>query len=79
MRQLGWSVLPDDAQLMLSREALKRAAATLAKQAELLASEMEDGLVEDQGGPDALRLFAEIVREANDEGNLQDVPVSGHV
>ena len=40
MRQAEWTVLPDDVQLTLSREALKRAAATLAQHAELLAAEM---------------------------------------
>ncbi len=63
----AWNALPDDLQLTLSREALRRAAETLAGHAELLASEMEDGCLIDQGGPEALRLFAAVVRATNNE------------
>ena len=34
-------------------------------QAELLAFEMEEGTLRDHGGPDALRLFAAIIRATN--------------
>jgi hypothetical protein len=54
--------MPDELQLVLAREALRRAAETLAEHAELLAIEMEDGALRDRGGPDALRLFASVVR-----------------
>ncbi|WP_424811867.1 hypothetical protein [Roseococcus sp. YIM B11640] len=54
--------MPDELQLVLAREALRRAAETLAEHAELLALEMEGGSLRDQGGPDALRLFASVVR-----------------
>jgi hypothetical protein len=57
-----WQTMPDDLQLVLAREALQRAAATLAEHAELLAREMEMGTLSDRGGPDALRLFAHVVR-----------------
>jgi hypothetical protein len=57
-----WSAMPDELQLALAREALRRAADTLAEHAELLALEMETGALRDQGGPDALRLFAAVVR-----------------
>jgi hypothetical protein len=63
-----WHDLPDDLQLTLSREALRRAAETLADHAELLAGEMEAGTLLDQGGPDALRLFAAVVRATNRDG-----------
>ena len=63
-----WHSLPDDLQLTLSREALRRAAETLADHAELLASEMESGTLLDQGGPEALRLFAAVVRATNRDG-----------
>jgi hypothetical protein len=63
----AWNALPDDLQLTLSREALRRAAETLAGHAELLAAEMEDGCLIDQGGPEALRLFAAVVRATNNE------------
>jgi len=57
-----WNHLPDDLQLALAREALHRAVATIAAQAEVLADEMECGSLADQGGPEALRLFAAVVR-----------------
>lgn len=60
-----WHALPDDQQLHLAREALRRAAETLAGHAEVLAEEMELGTLLDRGGPDALRLFAAVVRETN--------------
>lgn len=62
-----WTALPEDVQLVLSREAMRRAAATLAEHAELLAEEMERGTLSDRGGPDALRLFAAVVRATNDD------------
>ena len=63
----NWDLLSDDLQLTLSREALRRAAATLAGQAELLAAEMENGSIADRGGPDALRLFAAVVMVGADQ------------
>jgi len=62
-----WNAMPDDLQLALSREALRRAAETLAAHAEVLATEMEQGTLQDCGGPDALRLFAAVVRTVNQE------------
>jgi hypothetical protein len=58
----GWHALTEAQQLALAREALRRAAGILADQAELLAEEMEDGRLLDRGGPDALRLFAAVLR-----------------
>ncbi len=57
-----WNLLSDEVQLALSREALRRAAETIAGQAEVLAAEMEIGGLLDRGGPDALRLLASVVR-----------------
>ncbi len=57
-----WNILSDDLQLVLSREALRRAAEIIAGQAETLAGEMETGSLQDLGGPDALRLLAGLVR-----------------
>lgn len=57
-----WKDMPNELQLLLAREALRRAAETLAEHAELLALEMEAGTLQDRGGPDALRLFASVVR-----------------
>lgn len=62
MSSPDWTHLPDELQLTLAREALRRAAETLAEHAELLAIEMEGGTLQDRGGPDALRLFAAVVR-----------------
>jgi hypothetical protein len=57
-----WNALSDDAQVALAREALIRASKMLARHAEALAREMEAGHVGDRGGPDALRLFAAVIR-----------------
>ena len=69
-----WNLLSDALQLVLTREALLRAAETIASQAEVLAQEMEQGGLEDRGGPDALRLLAAVVRIT---GQDNPVPV-GH-
>lgn len=63
-----WNLMSDELQLMLAREALVRASQTLAGQAEVLASEMEEGRLADRGGADALRLFAAIVRTTGRDG-----------
>lgn len=65
MPPADWNELTEDLQLVLSREALRRAAETLAEHAEILAKEMEAGALLDRGGPDALRLFAAVVRTTN--------------
>ena len=57
-----WDGLPDDLQLVLAREAMRRAAETIAGQAEALAGEIEFGGLADRGGPEALRLLAAVVR-----------------
>ena len=57
-----WNELPDSLQLDLSREAMHRAALTIAEHAELLAAEIEAGSLTDRGGPEALRLLAAIIR-----------------
>ncbi len=67
VRPAEWNLLSEDQQLVLSREALRRAAETLADHAEILAKEMEHGALLDRGGPDALRLFAAVVRTTNRE------------
>jgi len=57
-----WSLLSDDAQVELAREAMRRAAETIARHAELLADEIDSGAIADRGGPEALRLLARMVR-----------------
>ena len=66
----GWHDLPEATQLTLAREAIRRAVDTVASQAEQLAEEMEAGALDDRGGPDALRLFAALVREVNGGGGV---------
>jgi hypothetical protein len=65
MPPASWNEMPDDLQLVLAREAMSRAAETLAEHAELLALEIEAGTLTDRGGPEALRLFAHVVRATN--------------
>jgi hypothetical protein len=65
--------MTEDTQIALSRQALSRAAVMIASQAEVLAHEMECGTLADRGGPDALRLFAAVVRVSG----TQSVPAIG--
>ena len=64
-RQIQWNSLPDDLQLALAEQALQRAAETIAGHAECLASEMDSGTLTNQGGPEALRLLAAVLRATN--------------
>jgi hypothetical protein len=57
-----WDALSEPLQLMLAREAMRRAAETIAGQAEILAGFIENGVLGDRGGPEALRLLAAVVR-----------------
>ena len=57
-----WDILPDNLQLVLSQEALRRAAVIIAEQVEALAAEMASGGLRDFGGVDALNLSAGLVR-----------------
>jgi hypothetical protein len=65
---VSWDSLSEPLQLTLGRGALRRAAETIALQAEALAGEMEVGGLDDRGGPDALRLLAAVVRVTSDQG-----------
>ena len=65
-----WDCLSDESQLALSSAAMLRAADAVAGQAELLADEMEAGVLADRGGPDALRLLAAMVRELCRRGTV---------
>ncbi len=66
-RTIRGDTLPDDLQLALAEQALLRAAEAIAGQAECLATEMESGALADEGGPDALRLLAAIIRAMSRE------------
>lgn len=67
MPPADWLMMPEELQLALSREALRRAAAMLADHAEILAEEFDVGALHDRGGADALRLFAAVVRATQQE------------
>ncbi len=69
-----WNLLSENLQLMVSREALRRAADVIASHADELAWEMESGGLSDQGGPEALRLLATVVRVTSEAG----MTVAGH-
>lgn len=62
-----WTDFSEHQQIALSQEALRQAAETLASHAEILAREIENGALLDRGGPDALRLFASVVRSTNED------------
>lgn len=75
----GWQDLSDDAQLALSRAALAHAAGTIADQAETLAGEMEEGALHDHGGPEALRLFAALLKALHTDAPASPLTrVAGH-
>jgi predicted lipoprotein len=61
-----WDSIPEPLQLMLADAALRRAAASIADQADTLAWEMETGTLQDRGGPEALRLLAALIRAATE-------------
>lgn len=62
-----WNRLSEPLQMALSHEAMRRAVELIAEQAETLACEMEAGRLADRGGPDALRLFAAVMRVSGAE------------
>ena len=68
--------LSDELQSFLSHEALKRAGAIIAGQAEELAEAIEEGSLPDRNGPAALRLLAAVIRAA-EQPALADMPAAG--
>lgn len=60
----GWNDLPDPLQLLVAQRAMRRAACTIAGQAEQLAGAIEDGGLRGLDGPEALRLLAVLIRLA---------------
>ena len=57
-----WTTLSEETQLRLATAALRRATARVAMQADGLADMFDEGCLSDQGGADALRLFARLLR-----------------
>ena len=70
----GWQALADDQQAALAQQAMRRAALILAEQAELFAAQFSGGVLQDRGAPDALKLFAALVRETT----LDSFPTLGN-
>lgn len=71
--------LSDDLQLLVSRAALRHAAQAIASQADQLAEEMDIGTLSDEGGPEALRLLAAVVRASGDTAlDVAWLDVAGH-
>jgi hypothetical protein len=62
--ETDWDRLPASLQLHLADAAMRRAASSIAGQAESLAGEIEDGALPDRGGAEALRLLAAVLRLA---------------
>lgn len=62
MRDNLFEQLSEGLRLSLARDAMREAAATIARQADLLASAIDEGDLPDHGGGAALRLFAESIR-----------------
>ncbi len=60
-----WDRISEPQQLQLAQAALREASKNLAAYAEALAHEIEAGFMSDRGGQEALRLFANIVRNVH--------------
>ena len=62
MRDDLFETLSEGLRLSLARDAMREAAETIARQADILATAIDDGDLPDHGGGAALRLFAESIR-----------------
>jgi hypothetical protein len=72
--QADWDVIPEPLQLRLTATAMRRAAASIASQADGLAHAMETGLLEERDGPEALRLLAAVLRITTQDGRAGALP-----
>jgi len=70
----AWYRLPEEYQLELADQSLRRAVLLVAEQAESLALAMEAGDLLDRGGPDALRILGQLMRLTGRE----QLPPAGH-
>jgi hypothetical protein len=59
-----WDDLTTDTQVRLARSAIQLAAAILARHADALAEQMENGTLDNRSGREALRLLAMVMRFA---------------
>jgi hypothetical protein len=62
MREDMFERLSEGLKLSLARDAMREAAETIARQADILAVAIDDGDLPDHGGGAALRLFAQSIR-----------------
>lgn len=62
MRDALFENLSEGLRQSLARDAMREAAETIARQADILATAIDDGDLPDHGGGAALRLFAESIR-----------------
>jgi hypothetical protein len=62
MRDDLFEQLSEGLRLSLARDAMREAAETIARQADILAVAIDEGDLPDHGGGAALRLFAESIR-----------------
>ncbi|HTZ70990.1 MAG TPA: hypothetical protein VMB71_10100 [Acetobacteraceae bacterium] len=62
-----WPSLPEEMQLALAQQAMRRAATIIADQAELFAVQFTTHTLQDRGAADALKLFAVLLRETSAE------------
>jgi hypothetical protein len=69
-----WHYLSNETRFMLARAVMQRAIECVLAQALSLAQEIEAGMVPDRGGPDALRMLVEVVRESEQD----PLPTAGH-
>lgn len=70
----AWYRIPEEYQLELADQSLRRAVTLIAEQAESLALAMEAGDLIDRGGPDALRILGRLMRMTGRER----LPPAGH-
>ena len=62
-----WHSITDELQLVLANQAMRRAAAIIADQADLLAVQFATLILQDRGAAEALKLFATLLRETSAE------------
>lgn len=75
----AWSNLPEVEQLALANTALAHAFDVFLENAELLATEFDQGNLTDRGGAESLRLLACIIRKSNShKTGRAGLPATGH-
>jgi hypothetical protein len=62
-----WHGISEELQLALATQAMRRAAAIIADQADLFAVQFANATLQDRGAVEALKLFATLLRETSAE------------